>query len=157
FDERITEMRSFVRVAITMFALAIWPMLAEAQGTFPTKTVKFIVPFPAGGINDVLARIVGDKLQVKWGHPIIIEQRTGAGGNIGADLTAQADPDGYTLMLAPPGPLAVNSSLYKKLSYRPDAFVPITVIGSVPNVAIVKKELPANSLKELVELIKKNP
>ena len=100
------------------------------------------MPFPAGGINDVLARIAADKLQAKWGQPIIIEQKTGAGGNIGADLAAQAEPDGHTLFVSAPGPLAINQNLYKKLSYKPEDFVPITVLGSVPNVIIVKKELP---------------
>ncbi len=142
--------------AAVLLALAV-PQSAQAQGTFPTKTVKFIVPFPAGGINDVLARITADKLQAKWGQAIIVEQKTGAGGNIGADLAAQAEPDGYTLLVAPPGPLAVNQSLYRKLSYRPLDFVPITMVGSVPNVTIVKKELPANTLVELVKHIKKNP
>jgi tripartite-type tricarboxylate transporter receptor subunit TctC len=141
--------------ALTLFAL---PSLAHAQGAFqPKGTVKFIVPFPAGGINDVLARIAADKLQVKWGQPIIIEQRTGAGGNIGADLAAQADPDGTTLFVSAPGPLAINQSLYKKLSYKPEDFVPITVLGSVPNVTIVRKDLPVNSLKELVDYIKARP
>jgi tripartite-type tricarboxylate transporter receptor subunit TctC len=141
--------------SLTILAL---PSIAHAQGAFQPKTaVKFIVPFPAGGINDVLARIAADKLQAKWGQPIIIEQKTGAGGNIGADLAAQAEPDGHTLFVSAPGPLAINQSLYKKLSYRPEDFVPITVLGSVPNVTIVKKELPANSLKELVEYIKSNP
>jgi tripartite-type tricarboxylate transporter receptor subunit TctC len=148
------------RVALLLFAalaIAALPHHANAQGAFPSKPVKFIVPFPAGGINDVLARIAADKLQAKWGQPIIIEQKTGAGGNIGADLAAQAEPDGHTLFVAPPGPLAINGSLYKKLSYKPEDFVAITVLGSVPNVTIVKKELPVNSLKELVEYIKSNP
>jgi tripartite-type tricarboxylate transporter receptor subunit TctC len=126
--------------SLTLIAL---PQLAAAQA-FPGKPIKFIVPFPAGGINDILARIIADKLQAKWGQPIIIEQRTGAGGNIGADLTAQAEPDGHTILVAPPGPLAINGSLYKKLTYKPEDFVPITMIGSVPNVTIVKKELPVN-------------
>ena len=141
--------------SLTILAL---PNLAHAQSAFqPKSAVKFIVPFPAGGINDVLARIAADKLQAKWGQPIIVEQKTGAGGNIGADLAAQAAPDGHTLFVAPPGPLAINGSLYKKLSYKPEDFVAITVLGSVPNVTIVKKELPVNSLKELVEYIKSNP
>ena len=139
--------------SLTLIAL---PELAAAQA-FPGKPIKFIVPFPAGGINDMLARIIADKLQAKWGQPIIIEQRTGAGGNIGADLTAQAEPDGHTMLVAPPGPLAINGSLYKKLTYKPEDFVPITMIGSVPNVTIVKKELPVNSLKELVEHIRAIP
>jgi tripartite-type tricarboxylate transporter receptor subunit TctC len=151
-------MRAKLRfAAAVLLALAVSPPSAEAQGQFPTKTVKMIVPFPAGGINDVLARILADKLQAKWGHPIIIEQKTGAGGNIGADVAMQAEPDGYTLFVAPPGPLAINGILYKKLSYKPEDFVPLTVLGGVANVAFVKKELPVNSLKELVEFLKKEP
>jgi tripartite-type tricarboxylate transporter receptor subunit TctC len=142
-------------------AVGILAMLAAsfacAQGTFPTRTVRFIVPFPGGGINDVLARIVGEKLQARWGQPIVIENKTGAGGNIGAELAYQSEPDGYTLLLSPPGPLAVNQSLYKQLSYKPQEFVPITVVGSVPNVVIVRKELPVNSLKELIDYVKANP
>jgi len=147
------------RIALGLWAalaLAALPGWAAAE-TFPSKPIKFIVPFPAGGINDILARITADKLQAKWGHPIIIEQKTGAGGNIGADQVAQADPDGHTLFVTAPGPLAINGSLYKKLTYRPEDFVPITVIGSVPNVTIVKKELPVNSLRDLVEYIRANP
>jgi len=136
---------------------ALAASLAGAQGTFPARTVRFIVPFPGGGINDVLARIVGEKLQTRWGQPIVIENKTGAGGNIGAELAYQSEGDGYTLLLSPPGPLAINQSLYKQLSYKPPDFVPITVIGSVPNVVIVRKELPVNSLKELIDYVKANP
>jgi len=149
-------MRLWFRAAAVL-ALAVLSLPANAQGAFPSKPIKFIVPFPAGGINDVLARIVADKLQAKWGHPIVIEQKTGAGGNIGADLAAQSEPDGHTLLVAPPGPLSINQTLYRKLSYKPEDFVPITVIGSVPNVTIVKKELPVNSLSELIAHIKANP
>src|SRR5436190_13046396 len=148
------------RVALLLFAalaIAALPHHANAQSAFPSKPVKFIVPFPAGGINDILARITADKLQAKWGQAIVIEQRTGAGGNIGADLAAQAEPDGHTLLVAPPGPLAINGTLYKKLTYKPEDFVPITVIGSVPNVTIVRKDLPVNSLRELVEYIRATP
>jgi tripartite-type tricarboxylate transporter receptor subunit TctC len=130
---------------------------AVAQTSFPTRTVKFIVPFPGGGINDVLARIIGERLHAKWGQPVVIENKTGAGGNIGADLAYQSEPDGYTLLLSPPGPLAINQSLYKQLSYKPQEFVPITVVGSVPNVVIVRKELPVNSLEELIGYVRANP
>jgi tripartite-type tricarboxylate transporter receptor subunit TctC len=136
---------------------ALASSLTFAQTTFPNHAVKIIVPFPGGGINDVLARIVGEKLQAKWRQPIVIENKTGAGGNIGADLAYQSEPDGHTLLLSPPGPLAVNQSLYKQLSYKPQDFVPLTVVGSVPNVVIVRNELPANSLKELVAYVKANP
>ncbi len=148
------EFRTIISGLLVAFAAS---GVAVAQGAFPTKPVKFIVPFPAGGINDVLARIVGDKLQAKWGQPVVIENKTGAGGNIGADLAYQAAPDGYTLLVAPPGPLAINQSLYKQLTYKPAEFVPITPLGKVPNLFIVRKELPVNSVKELVDYIKKNP
>ena len=128
-----------------------------AQSFSPTHPVKIIVPFPGGGGNDVLARIVGDKLQTKWGQPVVIENKSGAGGNIGADLAYQSEPDGYTLLLAPPGPLAVNQSLYKQLNYKPLEFVPLTVVAAVSNVVIARKELPANSLKEFVDYVKANP
>jgi tripartite-type tricarboxylate transporter receptor subunit TctC len=145
------------------FCLLAWlgmialPSFTHAQGAYPTRIVKFIVPFPPGGINDVLARIVADKLQAKWGQPVVIENKTGAGGNIGADLAAQAVPDGYTLFVAPPGPLAINQTLYKQLSYKPEEFVPITGIGKVPNLYIVRKDLPVNSVKELIAYVKANP
>jgi len=129
---------------------------AVAQGGYPVRTIKFIVPFPGGGINDVLARIIGDKLQARWGQPVVVENRTGAGGNIGAEVAAQAEPDGYTILVAPPGPLAINRSLYKRLSYDSTAFVPITLIGSVPNLVIVRKDLPVNSVRELIDYIKRN-
>jgi len=148
--------RTLAACAVGLFA-ALAPSFAGAQGTFPIRTVRFIVPFPGGGINDVLARIVGEKLQTRWGQPIVIENKTGAGGNIGAELAYQSEGDGYTLLLSPPGPLAVNQSLYKQLSYKPQEFVPITVVGSVPNVVIVRKELPVNSLKELIDYVKANP
>jgi tripartite-type tricarboxylate transporter receptor subunit TctC len=148
--------RTLAACAVGLLA-ALAPGFAGAQGTFPTRTVRFIVPFPGGGINDVLARIVGEKSQTRWGQPIVIENKTGAGGNIGAELAYQSEGDGYTLLLSPPGPLAVNQSLYKQLSYKPQEFVPITVVGSVPNVVIVRKELPVNSLKELIDYVKANP
>ena len=145
-----------IAVLSALCALAL-PGLAKAQGSFPNHPVKFIVPFPAGGINDVLARIVADKLTAKWGQPIVIEQKTGAGGNIGADLASQSAPDGHTIFVSAPGPLAINQALYKQLTYKPEDFVPVTVLGGVPNLLIVKKELPVNSVKELIEHIKKNP
>lgn len=149
---------AFRRLAVVAaFGLLALTGTAQAQSAFPSQPIKFVVPFPAGGINDVLARIVADKLQAKWGHPIIIEQKTGAGGNIGADLAAQAAPDGHTIFVTAPGPLAINQSLYKQLTYKPEDFVPVTVLGGVPNLVIVKKELPVNSVKELIDLVKKNP
>src|SRR5499427_5461878 len=150
-----TMIRAIVR-CLALSAALLAPGIAAAQGGYPSHPVKFVVPFPGGGINDVLARIVGDKLQAKWGQPVVVENRTGAGGNIGAEVAAQAEPDGYTVFVSAPGPLAINHFLYKKLSYKPDAFVPITVLGSVPNLVIVRKDLPVNSVKELVDYVKQN-
>ena len=148
-------MRNVVRcLALLAALLACGP--AAAQSGYPTRPVKFMVPFPGGGINDVLARIVGDKLSAKWGQPVIVENRTGAGGNIGAEAAAQAEGDGYTIMVAPPGPLAINRSLYKHLAYDSTAFVPITLVGAVPNLVMVRKDLPVNSVKELIDYIKQN-
>jgi tripartite-type tricarboxylate transporter receptor subunit TctC len=147
--------RSAVR-CFAVFAVLLVGGPAVAQTGYPVRPVKFVVPFPGGGINDVLARIVGDKLSAKWGQPVVVENRTGAGGNIGAEVAAQAEPDGYTVFVSAPGPLAINHMLYKKLSYTPADFVPITLIGSVPNLVIVRKDLPVNSVKELIDYIKQN-
>ena len=140
-----------------VLSIAVSSGLAHALGSYPNKTVRVVVPFPAGGINDILARLVADKLQAKWGQPLVIENKTGAGGNIGADLAAHSDPDGYTLFASAPGPLAINQSLYKQLSYKPEDFVPITGLGKVPNLFIVRKDFPANSVKELIDYVKANP
>src|SRR5712672_1217501 len=156
---RPREIVMYCRIAIAcrsvLLAALFLPALAVGQ-SFPTHPVKFVVPFPGGGINDVLARIVGDKLQAKWGQPVVVENRTGAGGNIGAEVAAQAEPDGYTLFVSAPGPLAINHVLYKRLSYRPEDFVPITVVGAVPNLVIVRKDLPVNSVQELIAYVKQN-
>src|ERR1041385_1007366 len=147
--------RNVVRCLAALVALfCCGPVVA--QSGYPARPVKFVVPFPGGGINDVLARIIGDKLSAKWGQPVIVENRTGAGGNIGAEAAAQAEGDGYTIMVAPPGPLAINRSLYKHLAYDSTAFVPITLVGAVPNLVMVRKDLPVNSVKELIDYIKQN-
>src|SRR5262245_52718827 len=102
-NRRIALLTALAVVALPGLVLSSLTLSSPAAAdTFPSKPIKFIVPFPAGGINDVLARITADKLQAKWGHPIIIEQKTGAGGNIGADLASQAEPDGHTLFVTAP-------------------------------------------------------
>ena len=147
---------AFIVFILSMVA-ALGSNKALAQDGYPTRPVKFLVPYPSGGTNDVVARIVGDKLQAKWGQPVIIENRSGAGGNIGAALVAQAEPDGYTLLVSSTPPLATNQSLYKQLSYKPEEFVPITNLGSVPNLVMVRKGLPVNSVSELIAHAKANP
>ena len=138
---------------LAVLTSAALPAHGQVSG-FPVRPVKFVVPFPGGGINDVLARIAADKLTAKWSQPIVIENKTGAGGNIGADFVAQSEPDGYTLFISPPGPLAINQSLYRQLSYQPEDFVPVTVLAAVTNLITVRPEIGVNSVAELIALAK---
>ena len=115
------------------------------------------MPFPAGGSADLMPRLVAEKLTEKWGQPVIVDNRPGAAGNIGADAVFRAEPDGYTLMSSPPPPLVINRSLYPKLSYDASQFVPITVIGAIPNVLLVHPNVGANSVAELIRIAKENP
>jgi len=131
-------------------------LVAQAQ-EWPAKPVRIIVPFPPGGSADLLPRAVAEKLTERWGQPVIVENRPGAAGNIGADAVFRADPDGYTLMSSPPPPLVINKLLYPKLTYDPDQFVPITVIGAIPNVLLVHPKVPADSVAELIAYAKANP
>src|SRR5438552_1050962 len=103
-------MKSLLRAVLFVLLLAA---PAAAQTIYPQKPVRVIVPFPAGGSNDTLCRIVGEKLSSAWNQPVLIDNRPGAGGNVGADIAYRADPDGYTLLCAPPPPLAINRNLYK--------------------------------------------
>jgi tripartite-type tricarboxylate transporter receptor subunit TctC len=129
--------------------------LAQGAAAFPNKPIKIIVPFPAGGTADVLPRIVGQKLSEKWGQPVVIENRSGAGGNIGAEAVAKSPADGYTLLATPPAPLSINQNLYKNLPFDPERFVPITVLASVPNVLAVKSALPVSSTRDFIGYAKK--
>lgn len=124
---------------------------------WPSKPVHVIVPFPAGGSADVLARIVSAKMSLKWGQPVVVDNRAGAGGNIGADAVYRAEPDGYTILSSPPGPLSINLNLYRKLSYDPTKFVPATVLAIVPNVITARIDFPANTLPDLIAYAKANP
>lgn len=151
-------MKYFRTALVTFACLAVLGAPSVyAQGNYPSRLVKIIVPFPAGGTADVLPRIVAEKLSAKWGQPVIIENRSGAGGNIGAEVVAKAEPDGYTLLASPPGPLAINQNLYKKLSFDPRKFVPVTVLATVPNVLAVKAALPADSVQGLITAAKAKP
>lgn len=129
---------------------------AHAQD-WPSRPVRIIVPFPAGGSADLMPRAVAEKLSEKWGQPVIVENRPGAAGNIGADAVFRADADGYTLLSSPPPPLVINRSLYPKLSYDASQFVPVTVIGAIPNVLLVNPKVGVNSVAEFIDLVKKNP
>lgn len=131
--------------------------VAFAQG-YPNKPVRMVVPFPPGGTTDILARAVGQKLSEAWGQQVVIDNRPGAGGNIGTDLVAKAPADGYTLLMGTVGTQAINASLYAKLPFDPvKDFAPVTLVASVPNVLVVNKTIPSNSVKELIALAKSKP
>ena len=141
--------------------LALAAMLAAlpqaAAQDYPSRPVKIIVPFPAGGTADVMPRLIGEWLSRKWGQPVVVENRTGAAGNIGAEAVAKAEPDGYTLLSAPPPPLVINQNLYPKLGFDPSEFVPIVIMGRVPNALVVNPKLPLNSVAEVIAYAKANP
>ena len=130
---------------------------SAAEDGYPSRLVKVIVPFPPGSTLDALARIVTDQLAQRWGQPVIIENISGGGGNIGTDRFARSPPDGYTLMLSPPGPLTINPFLYGDVACDPAKFVPITLLARVPNVLIVRHSLGATSVAALVALARANP
>ena len=141
----------------TIAALLLLAAPCFAQTPYPSKQVRIVVPFPAGGSADVLCRIAGEKLSAAWGQPVIVDNRAGAGGNVGAEIVYRAEPDGYTLLCSPPPPLAINHNLYKTLPYDWTKFVPIGVLALVPNVITARIDLPANTLKELIAYAKANP
>jgi tripartite-type tricarboxylate transporter receptor subunit TctC len=132
---------------------------ADAPQGYPDHTVRIIVPFPAGGTADTLPRIVGQYLSKRWKQPVVVENKSGAGGNIGAAYVATSPADGYTLLASPPGPLAINQSLYKpdSLGFRPPDLMPVTVLGAVPNVLDVRPDFPAKTAQELIAYAKANP
>ena len=138
--------------------LALANSLAAAAETWPTRAVHIIVPFPPGSSPDLVARMLTEKLAQALGQPVIVENKPGAGGNLGTGLVAKAAPDGYTLGLSIPGPLAVNTVLYKKMEYDPfKELAPITLVALSPNVLIVNPSLGVNSVKEFVDYVKARP
>jgi tripartite-type tricarboxylate transporter receptor subunit TctC len=132
------------------------PACASPASDFPNKPIRVVVPFSAGGTADVLPRIIGQKLNEMWGQSVIIDNRPGAGGNIGADMVAKAPADGYTLLATPPAPLVINRYLYKSLPFEPEAFLPVTVLAKVPNVLAVKLTSPATSAASFVDFARKS-
>lgn len=137
--------------------LCIATSLAFAQ-SYPNKPVRMVVPFPPGGTTDILARAVGQKLSESWGQLVVIDNRPGAGGNIGTDIVAKSAPDGYTLLMGTVGTHSINASLYAKLPFDPiNDFVPVTLVASVPNVLVVNSTVDSKSVKDLIALAKSKP
>lgn len=143
--------------AVAIGCLTATNAVAQQSVRYPEKLVRIVVPFPPGGGPDVFTRLVAEKLAAKWNQPVIVENRPGAGGNIGAAFVANAEPDGHTLLSSPPGPIAINGSLFKKLSYDPARWSPVTILTRQPMVLGARKELAANSVQELIEFARRNP
>jgi tripartite-type tricarboxylate transporter receptor subunit TctC len=150
-------MRLWKTAAILLAAGAFAAGTSHAQDSFPSGVVKLIVPAAAGSTTDTLARLTADQLTHKWGKPVVVENVAGGAMNIGAERVARAAPDGHTLLIAPPSPLAFNHLLYRDLAYDPRAFTPITLLAKIPNALVVKKDLPAKTVPELIAYAKANP
>jgi tripartite-type tricarboxylate transporter receptor subunit TctC len=141
-----------------LLALSAHSGATALAGDYPDRTVKIVVPFPAGGTADVLPRIIADWLSRKWGQPVVIENRTGAAGNIGSEMVYRSAPDGYTLLSSPPPPLVINQNLYPKLGFDPTKFEPIIVMAQVPNALIVNPNtVKASGVTELITYLRDNP
>jgi tripartite-type tricarboxylate transporter receptor subunit TctC len=142
---------------VLVAALVAVATCATAQ-TYPTRPIRLVVPFPPGGTTDILAREAGERLSVTLGQPVVIDNRPGAGGNIGADIVAKSAPDGYTLLMATVGTHAINPSLYSKMPYdHIKDFAPVVLVAGVPNVHEVTPSLPVNSVADLIKLAKEKP
>jgi tripartite-type tricarboxylate transporter receptor subunit TctC len=149
-----------MRPFIALLALAAASLLAQpaAAQSYPTKPIKMIVPFPPAGSTDLSARAVADKLGQRLGHPVIIENKPGAGGNIGSDVAAKSPNDGYTLLVGTVGTHAINPSLYSKMPYdHLKDFAPVILLSTTPNVLVVNPSFPANSVKEVIAMAKAKP
>ncbi|WP_404993883.1 Bug family tripartite tricarboxylate transporter substrate binding protein [Cupriavidus pauculus] len=150
-------MLKIARIAATV-AAATLAFAAHAQTpAWPTRAVTIIVPFTPGGGTDIGTRLVAQRLAQLWGQPVVVDNRPGAAGNVGLELTARAKPDGYTLVAGNVGTQSINPFLYKKLNYNPDGFVPVTMMAELPFALVVTPGLPARTPKELVALAKAKP
>ncbi|MBP8149445.1 MAG: tripartite tricarboxylate transporter substrate binding protein [Limnohabitans sp.] len=149
--------KTLVTTAVLAAAWLSGPVAAQTTD-FPNKPVRIVVPFPPGGATDITARVVAEKLSTKWGQPVVIDNKAGAGGNVGSDLVAKSAPDGYNIVLGVTGSHSINISLYKKMPYHPlNDFEPLTQATIYPNAIVVNPQVPANTLPELIALLKKEP
>ena len=149
-------MRFLATLVLAAATLPLMP-IAHAQA-FPDKPIVLVIPFPPGGPTDAMARTLAAEMQDRLGQPMIVENRAGAGGNIGAEYVARAAPDGQTLLFGTSGPLAINASLYRKVNYDPvKSFAPVIQVGHLPNILVVNPSVPAKNVKELIAYAKANP
>jgi tripartite-type tricarboxylate transporter receptor subunit TctC len=151
--ERVTGMKQlFLKIFLGLSALGALSGAGAAEGIFPDRPIHWIVPWPAGGGADVTARIVADKLGKNLGVPVVIENRGGAGGNIGAYVGAQAKPDGYTIIFAYSGTHSINPWIYKEMPFKQSDFAPVVFMASVPALLVVNDKVPVKNVKELMAL-----
>jgi tripartite-type tricarboxylate transporter receptor subunit TctC len=147
------------RLVLGLLAVALVVQVSAARAeTFPARTVRLIVPNPAGGSNDAATRFLAEALSETWQQPVVVENRPGGGGNIGTQAAASAPADGYTYLVSSPGPVVINPLLYRKLPFDPARdFTPVALLATVPIVLIVNPKLPASTLGELLDLAKNRP
>ncbi len=150
-------MRTLFALISSMLLLTSGTLAQDAAASFPNKPIKIIVCVPAGGGVDTVTRIVAEGLHQRLGQPVIVENRAGAAGNIGAEFVFGSDPDGYTLLAAQPAPLTVNPLLYKKMNFDPAQFEPVVIMTSIANVLLVRPDFPAKTVKEFIDYVKNNP
>jgi tripartite-type tricarboxylate transporter receptor subunit TctC len=143
---------------LTAFFSAIVAISPAVQAQYPGKPIRIVVPFAAGGTSDILARAIGPKITEAWGQPVVVENRTGANGNVGADFVAKSAPDGYTMLLSDVGALSINPSVYPDMPFDPARdFSPIVMVSYSPHVLAVHPSLPVKDVKELIAYAKANP
>jgi tripartite-type tricarboxylate transporter receptor subunit TctC len=150
-------MSKYLALTAAAVLLALSPVAAQGPADYPNKPVKIIVTVPAGGGVDTVTRIFAERLQHKLGQPFVIENRGGAGGNVGAEAVYVSPPDGYTLMASQPAPLTTNVALYKKLNFDPAQLEPVAVMSKFPNVLLVRDDFPAKTAQEFIAYAKANP
>jgi tripartite-type tricarboxylate transporter receptor subunit TctC len=150
--------RGFALAILIAAAILVFVNRASvAQDDYPNQTIRFIVPLPPGPVADAVPRLVAQKLAIKFGQPAIIENRPGAAQNIGAEVVAKANPDGYTLLATPPAPLVVSQYFYPTLAFDPTAFVPVTVMVTIPAAVVINPKLPVSNFQEFLAYAKANP
>ncbi len=134
--------RAARRLALLAALMAAVPFAAAAQADFPRRAVKFVVPVPPGNMLNSMPRIIGEKLSARWSQPVVVENRPGAASNLGTEAVFKSEPDGYTLLVSPPGPLSVSQHVYPKLGFDPMAFVPVSTLIQFPFILVVNAKAP---------------
>ncbi len=158
FSKNIASGLLTLSLGTVLSAIALTSASAQSDvASYPKEPIRIVVPYPPGGGADFLARLLAEKAQAKWGQTVIVENRSGAGGNIGTEFVSRSAPDGYTLLFSAQAPLVINKSLYGKLNFDPDNLAPIAVMVTAFSVLLVNPKVPANNLKEFIAYARANP